>query len=90
MQLRDGCLPAELIPALLVINAPNKSFSSTQIWVLEANHRKASSQAFCSQACQRYYAKQKAATQKARITRVQSHKAPQLGGLGGWPDLTYV
>jgi len=39
---------------------------------------------------QRYYAKQKAATQKARITRVQSHKAPQLGGLGGWPDLTYV
>ena len=56
---------------------------------MEANHRKASSQAFCSQARQRYYAKQKSATQKVRTTRVQSHKAPQFGGLGGWPDLTY-
>ena len=46
MQLRDGCLPAELIPALHVINAPNKSFSSTQygFWrrTIAKRHRKRS------------------------------------------------
>jgi hypothetical protein len=28
------------------------------------------------------------ATQKARTTPAQRHETPQLGGLGGWPDLT--
>ena len=58
-----------------------KSFISTQ-WVVEANHRKASPQALWSQACQRYYAKQKSCDAKSAHHEGSKSEGPAVGRLG--------